>query len=165
MKKQISASISWSYEREKLNYCCLAWWHDPQTAGWSFCLAARSHSLASVEDESGTDGKSSFKSIIYQPLPEQKSLDGLQDSSALVSWSGSPVVLFGSHFARHRHHPPALLHMPWRTGMNLNQPPLNIHASTDTHFPLRCLHNNGRKPNLYAAKPPLSGFVCHRVLQ
>lgn len=33
------------------------------------------------------------------------------------------------------------------------------------HFPLRYLQENGRKPNLYAAKPPLSGFVCHRMLQ
>lgn len=141
--------------RGKLNYCRLAWWHDPQTAGWSFCLVAHSHSLASVEDESGTDGRSSFISIIHQPLPEQKSLGRLQDSSALAGWSGSPVVLVGSHSTRHRCHPPTLLHMPWHTGMNLSQPSLNICANTTTGFPLRCLQKNGRNPYLYVAKTPL----------
>lgn len=87
------------------------------------------------------------------PIPEQKSLGCLQDSSEFASWSGSPVMLFRSHFARHCFRPPTLLHIPCGAGVNLNQPSLNICANTDTHLPLGCLQKNGRKPNLYAVKP------------
>lgn len=43
-----------------------------------------------MEDESVTDGRSSLKFIIRQPLPKQKLLGRLQDSSAPAGWSERP---------------------------------------------------------------------------